>query len=227
LEFSIDEFALVVERKETMKRALNVLTAMAIALALFVQPGSAGAGGGQEFRFRGRNAVANFSSVDESGCIVTDVYLWGSEEVVSDEPGQPAPSSEAYVLISRYDSCTGDQLLLADGTAVLSVEDFQVGRTLSWATLHTPITVFDYESGNWFEVVLDISWTASSAVTRLNDHNISHTPGCLINSRRHGELRLAEVSGSVSDGWTNYTPEPSSLGTINSLISGTVVIDCN
>jgi len=209
-----------------MKRIINIAILLVIAIAAFGQSGVASAGGGQAFQFRGQNAVANFSSVDESGCIRTDVYLWGSEDVFSSEPGQPIPSSEAYVLISRYDTCNDDQLLLADGVAGLSGENFQVGRGLDSATLHTPVTVFDSESGNWFEVVLDITWTANSPLTRVNDHILSHTPSCLINERRHGELRFADASGTVSDGWTNYTPYSAYFATINSLKSGATVIGC-
>jgi hypothetical protein len=213
-------------KENNMNRIFKLLMVVAMALTIFGAHGTVSAGGGAEFRFQGESAIANFSSTDESGCIVTDVYLWGSDAVMTSTPGQSSPNSSAYVLIDRYDECSETQLFRADGWTELSDSDFQVAKKYASARLNTPITVYDDESGDSFEVQLDLIWTADGPLSRQKTHTTSNTPGCVINARRNGSIRHAQVSGTVSDGVTNYTPAPAQYGEIGSLKSGTVVIGC-
>jgi hypothetical protein len=214
-------------RENRMSRLLKLLMVVAMVLTIFGAHGTASAGGGGDFHFDGESATAMFFSVDESGCIVTDVYLWSSDAVVSSSPGQRNPVSAAYVALVRFDQCNGTELLRADGWTELPEADFQVVKRYQSATLHTPITVQEYESGNSFEMQLDLTWTADGDLSHQGSHNIYRTPGCLFNFHTNGILRHAQVSGTVSDGITNYTPEPASYAEIGSLRSGSVQIGCD
>jgi len=213
-------------KENSMDRILKLLIVAAMTLAIFGEHGTASAGGGGAFRFQGQSAVANFSSIDDSECIVTDVYLWGSDAIVSPTPGPGSPTSAAYVSIERYDVCNDTYLLYATGMTELSDTDFQVAKKYESALLNAPITVYDYESGDSFQVQLDLTWTAKGPLTHEETHILSRNPGCMMNVHANGLVRSAQVSGTVSDGVTNFTPEPSQSGEIGSLQSGNVKIGC-
>ena len=210
-----------------MKSTIKLFAVLVLALAVFTQSSSVSAGGGQAFNFKGKSAVAQFSSFDPSGCIGTDVYLFGSEAVSKSGPGSPrTPIAQSYVYISRYDYCTGTLLLSADGTAWAPDAGFSIDRRLRFAAVETSIPMYDYVSGASFQVDVSVTWTALGALTRQNSHDHFQSPGCRITTRRIGTSRFAEASAYVSDGVTNYTPDTSYQADISSLKSGTVMIGC-
>jgi hypothetical protein len=209
-----------------MSRLLKVLMVVVMVLTIFGAHGTASAGGGGAFRFHGESAIASFSSIDESGCIVTNVYLWGSDAIVSSTPGPGSPTSAAYVSIRRDNLCQGTQLLYADGWTELSGADFQVTKKYHSATLNTPFTVYDYVSGNSFEVQVNLNWIADGDLSHEETHIIFRDGSCMMNIHANGLLRSGQVSGTVSDGVTNFIPEPASYAQVGSLESGQVQI-CN
>ena len=116
----------------------------------------------------------------------------------------------------------------ASGFAALTEPDFQLsgpGQRLESATLNTTIPVFDFVSFTSFDVTINLAWTATGPLTRDNGHFHSQGPGFIVNGNFNGLVRPAEASGSVSDGSTNFTPNPSNFAQIASVRSGTVFID--
>lgn len=208
-----------------MKTTIRLLVMLALALATFSQHSSASAGG--VFKFRGEGASAVFSSVDGSGCIWTDVYVNADEGISQSPPGRGSASSGVVLFISQYDACTGTQLLAADGFTSLAAPDFQVFGSLSSATLHATVNVFDYVSSTSFDVFVDLAWSGHGSVNREKRHSQFSSPGCKVNSRFNLTFRPAVATGSVSDGFTNYTPDPSLGYDIYKAKSGDVVIGCN
>jgi hypothetical protein len=187
---------------------------------------------GDTFRFKGQSADAFFSSTDPSGCIVTDVGVFASDDasISHDPPGPPTSSSGsgAFIFISQYDSCNGIQLIAADcfTSVPLADADFQViGNTLDSATLNTTLGCFDYVSGGSFNVSVALTWTAIGNPVRQSGNSHFRTPGFIVNSRFSGTSRSATASGTVSDGTTNFTPNPTSAASIGNAKSGQVVID--
>ena len=211
-----------------MKATFKLLAVLALMLATFSQHTTVSAGGGGAFNFRGPSALASFSSTDPSSCIVTDVFVIASDAVFQGEPGPSTVLSFASVTISKYNACTDTQLLFAYGSASpLTKADFQVSKTLDSATLNVIANVFDERSGKTFDVNVNLSWTGAGLITRQESNTHFHSPGCFINSRSNGTFRSAEVSGSISDGVTNFTPAPSLDANIASVKSGNVVIGCS
>lgn len=208
-----------------MKTTIKLLVVLALALAAFSQHSSASAGG--VFKFRGEGASAIFSSVDTSGCVWTDVYVNADEGIFQSPPGRGGASSGVGLFISQYDSCTGTQLLAAEGFASLGDPDFQVFGRLSSATLSATVNVYDYVSNTSFDIFIDLTWTGTGDVNRQSSHSHFDSPGCKFNSRFIGSFRPAVATGSVSDGLTNYTPDPSLGYDIYSAKSGEVFIGCN
>jgi hypothetical protein len=211
-----------------MKTTIKLLAVIALVLVAFGQHSTASAGGGaggiDYFKSKGANAL--FSSTDPSGCIVTDVFVFAGEEVFQSPPGPRSAAPRASLFISQYDFCTGTQLLAADGFALLADSDLQVSSKLESATLNATVNVFDFVSGTSFDVFVDLTWTGIGPLSRQNSHSHFHSPGCTFNNHSNGTFRSAEASGSVSDGATNFTPEPSLGIDIFSVKGGSVTIGC-
>jgi hypothetical protein len=211
-----------------MKIIISRLTACALVLAVFLQHGVASAGGGGAFNFRGPSALANFSSTDASGCVQTDVLVIGSDSVSQNEPGPGTAFSFASVTVSQYDICNGIQLLFAYGSASpLAEPAFQVSSKMDSATLNARAYVFDEVSGTNFDLDIHLTWTGSDSLSRSISHSNLHSPDCIANSRSIGTSRVAQAAGSISDGVTDFTPQPSYEGSIVMVRTGTVTVGCN
>jgi len=205
-----------------MRTTIKLLAVLALVLATFSQHSSASAGG--NFKFRGDTADAFFSSFD--GCIATDVGVFASDGISQSTPGPGGASSGTNLFISQYDFCTDIQLLAAEGFASLAGPDFQVSKRLDSATLNATVNVFDFVSNTSFDVSVNLTWTGTGLLIRQSGNSHFDSPGCKIHSRFRGTFRSAEVSGSVSDGVTNYTPGTGG-GSISSVKSGDLFIGCN
>lgn len=177
------------------------------------------------FRITQQIASASFSSTDPSGCILTDVSVFATEAVVQFPPGQGDSSSNGFVSISQFDNCLGTQMLGATGLTPLADEDFQLSPTLDSATLNASINVNDWVSGTSFDVSVNLTWTSTDPLGRLNSHNHDSLPGCKTNSHSTYAFRPAQASGTISDGATNFTPEVG-YGELSSGRAGNVDIGC-
>ena len=210
-----------------MKTTIKLLAVFILAVATLGQPTAASTGGGSAFRFKGLSANAFFSSADPSGCIYTDVSVFASEQIISSQPGMGTPSSGSSIFISQYDACTGTQLLSADGYVPLADPDLQISRKLDSASLNTTINMFDYVSNNTLDVTVNLNWAAVSSSGRQVSHFNYQFSGCKISSHLNSTFRYAEVTGSVSDGVTNFTPSPPVDATLSNVKSGDHSTGCS
>ena len=99
----------------------------------------------------------------------------------------------------------------ASGSATLSDSDFQVSKKLESAILMKTIEVFDSVAESSFNVSVDLTWTGIGGPTNVNNHFHNMSQGFISNGRFMGTFREAVAMGTVSDGATNFTPEPSFL----------------
>jgi len=222
------EVSYEIKKELHMKTTIKIVGVLILLLATFGNgmTVSAGGGGGGTFKLKGQSANAHFSNVDQSGCIYTDVYLYASEEIVSTQPGPGTPSSGASVSIYQFDACTGTQLLGADGFVPLAGPDFQVSKKLDSAALNTTITVFDYLTGSSYDVSIALTWTATSPLGRQTSQSHYQFAGCHQTYHNNGTFRFAQVSGSVSDGVTDFAASPFSDASISSVKTGSVSTGC-
>jgi hypothetical protein len=206
-----------------MKTKLNILVVLILVVVTFGQRTTTYAA--DSHHSRGRIAIATFiSTVD---CIYTETAVTASESRDRIEPGAPERSAFAAVSIVQYDTCTETLLHFAYGdSAPLLPEEFQVSNTLDSATLNTTINVFDEASGGTFDVFIDLTWTATAPVRSQHSHEHFHTPGCIVNANLQRNDRMAQATGTISDGTTNFTLEPSVDGVLVSAKSSSVVIGC-
>lgn len=188
-----------------MKATFRLLMIIVLMLGVFGQNSTASAAA-EQYRWRGPGADASFSSTDDTGCIVTDVSLFTRDETIQNPPGQPSRGSFVYLAIYQFDYCAGLQLRAAEGWASIGADDLQVARKLGSATLSTLVTMYDWLSDSYFDVSVDLSWSANGPASQQSSSYRSHTPDCKYHSRFRGTFRSADVNGTITDGFTNYTP---------------------
>jgi hypothetical protein len=205
-----------------MKR---LVFAVALLLSLLVTALPAHAAGAQtrHFSFKGQFATAVFQTVDSSGCIKTFVTVIAEDHRIK-QAGPPEATLRATIELLQLDSCSGKLLLSALGVATLTPDQFQIDTQFNAATLNATIEVTDFVSGNTFPVDVSVSWTGSGDIVREKDHVHLKEPGFKLNARSIGTSRNAIASGTVSDGTTNFTPEPAVSAEMGSTKSGAVVI---
>lgn len=210
-----------------MKKATvvtNTLICVVVVLAIAL-PVTAWAGGIS--KFRGDSASASFSRVDASGCVYTDVFVFASQDRIQSPPGPPQAQAGADIYISQYDWCNGLQLVGASGFTALDAGAFQVSKKLDAAALAATINVYDYMSGQSYDVNLDLNWRGAGEIEKGSYHSKFQSGDCKVNSRWSGSFRPATATGTVSDGTTDFTPDPSAYAAIQSAKSGAIEIGCN
>jgi hypothetical protein len=206
-----------------MHKQLTIPIVLAMALLALVLPTTAWAA--DVFKFKGQSADAFFASVDASGCIVTNVFVFASDDAIHNPPGSGNSSSATSLYISQYNSCTNTQLLGASGYATLADPDFQVQK-LDSATLNATVNVFDFVSNTSFNVSISLAWTATGPTSRQNSHFHFQSPGCTVNGQSNGTFRTASASGSVSDGATNFISAPSNGADLSLVKNGNITVGC-
>ncbi|HEX9596174.1 MAG TPA: hypothetical protein VF982_04790, partial [Anaerolineales bacterium] len=95
------------------------------------------------------------------------------------------------------------------------------------ANLNTSIELFDFVTGTSFTVDVNLNWTGTGDLFRQSFSFKSMTPKCKFMDSSRGTFRSAEAAGVISDGTTNFTPEPTSDASLNNTHSGTLIIGCN
>lgn len=204
-----------------MKTTIKLLAVFALAFTTFTQPSTAAAA--SVFHSQGRTAFAFFSSSD--GCIRTDVFVFVTESAFQIPSGESDSGLGALVSIVQFD-CTGGLPLNAFVFASLEDQDFEISNHLKSATLKTTVTLFDFVSNTSFDVSVDMTWTGVGPRTNQRAIFHSETDGCRINGWLKGASRLAEASGTVSYGATNFTPETSTQAQLTAAKDGSVFINC-
>ena len=175
---------------------------------------------------RGPLVDAEFSSTDPSGCVQTDVFVAANSGTEQDHPST-ATVGVASVNIYQYDSCTGTTLLQAVGLKdTLGTGEFQVSKQLNWASLNSTIKATDIDTGNAFDVTVNVDWTGTGDIVRDHSNTNDTYPGCHIINRWKGSGRDANASGVVSDGVTDFTPDPSQGAEVGYVIDGFEIMGC-
>jgi hypothetical protein len=205
-----------------MKRLFLTL-ALALSALVTATPASSAGAETTHFSFKGAVAEAAFSSVDPSGCVVTDLFLFGLDGRRR-EGGDLVRESMAGMSIRKVDVCTDTQLVIAGGSSPVPAPAFQIDSRLRAATLNATLEVFDFVSLTSFPVEVSVSWTGTGAIRREKQHFQVKRPGLKANFRFDGLTRDATASGTVSDGTTNFTPEPAVFADMYSVKTGEVVI---
>jgi hypothetical protein len=177
---------------------------------------------------RGPLVNAYFTSTDPSGCIETDTFVTAQRDTDQQLPGRGTTTGTGAVSIFQYDSCTDTSLLQAVGqTDSLGATQLQISRQLDWAWMKTTVTMTNIDTGDLFDVNVNVSWVGTSDIVRDTENtNDRYSLDCHVLNRWKGSGRQADASGVVTDGVTNFTPIASQPGEIGLVIDGFEVIGC-
>jgi len=177
-----------------MRRA--AVAAVLSTLALTPLAAQAGTTTFERTRIVGYSAVASWDYIE--GNIGTFVSVVVTE---NDESGTAGPSETAFVSlsISRYDLTTSNVII--DGSAYVEGSDnfeLVVDKQLGTATLRVRNAIFqDNNSFTFFDVDMDLTWTATAEAFTGKSHFKENVPGMKTNSTFHGLFRDGVARGSI------------------------------
>ena len=226
-----------------MRRPLLVLSAAVLALAFGVAaaPNSAAAAAPITTTSIGAGANAGFFAVVDG--VETSVFVSASDFSFSD-PGGVFEGSDVFVDIFQFDpgnprNPRDDRFRSFSGYVELTADQFQPVGDLDSAALVAVVNVCEFAGKvggpgagpppqpNCFDVAVDASWTGTGDVQTFSGRSQSRFDGCRVRSTFTNSFRSAVATGSVSDGATNFTPNPSDFADLNSFSSrDTLSGDC-
>jgi hypothetical protein len=86
---------------------------------------------------------------------------------------------------------------------------FKVSNSPTPARLTTSLTVFDSAISASLNLNVDLTWSVVDRPRPIRDTiHFELAPGCNVTAHVSNAGRLATVSGTVSDGTTNFSPDP-------------------
>jgi hypothetical protein len=183
-----------------MKTTIRLLAIFALILVTVGQPSTALAGNADKALY----VHSSFETVDPSGCIVTRT------NVELQDIYEPA----VWIGIWKDDNCAGVRLIDATGYTNLERSEFEVAGNLDSAAVNTKVTLYDRVSQSAFDVYVDVTWTATTPMIRYVGKNLERGPSydsgmCHWIESQIYHKRDAQASGTISDGQTDFTPQPS------------------
>ena len=208
----------------------GAIAVISLGLAVLAPLSTASAASGKVavVNLRGPLVNAYFTSTDPSGYIETDTFVTAQRDTYQELPGRGTTTGTGAVSIFQYDSCTDTSLLQAVGeTDSLGATELQISRQLDWAWMRTTVTMTNIDTGDLFDVNVNVSWVGTSDIVRDTENtNDRYSLDCHVLNRWKGSGRTAEASGTVTDGVTNYTREATQQAEIGLVIDGFEVIGC-
>jgi hypothetical protein len=172
------------------------------------------------FHVKGDAATAFFESLD--GCIVTDVTLNCLNGTIDELPGGKTSNLLVGVIISVFNQCTG--FLVIDGNGSTVDASFQVAVDLSSATATATVPFFDTLSGNLFNVDVNAVWTGIGPVQHIDRTYHDNSPGFVADGHFSGFTNTANATATITDGTTNFTPEPALSAEIDKNTIGNIQV---
>lgn len=226
-----------------MKRLSFALFAALVAVAfsaLALAPGSASAAA--PITFTGSSASASASFSTDIGGVQTSTFVSASDHTFTGPEGTFEGSS-VWVDVFQFDpgnprNPRDDKFRGFFGYAELTPNQFQILGNLDSATLSAVVNVceFTFKDGkgrqpppqpSCFDVTVDLSWAGTGVVQTFSGKSNSRFDGCKVHSTFTDSFRSASAAGTVSDGTTNFTPNPSDFADLSSFtFKDTLIGDC-
>jgi hypothetical protein len=168
-------------------------------------------------------ATAFFNSTDESGCIVTAVFVIANADTERVLPAPGTRTAQVALVISQVDLCQLHPILTGNG--VSDDATIVVSPNLRDATVSAVVPVLNLADGSLVDVFVDLTFVATSIVVADNGNELNMgVPGYIIETTFNQTFRYATASGSVMTVDGELTPEPSVEAMIQNVRVGTVVI---
>lgn len=177
----------------------------------------------QQFSVRGETASAFFSSTDETGCVVTYVGVYASDQVVRIKPEPRTATSSVFVFVDSLDYCEWIYLSSIFGYQEIAADDFVVGKKLASARVKTTVNAYDYVSDTPVEVEITLDWSATDSASRTGSRSFYRAPGFSVKSNFKGAFAPATANGSVVQGGVNLAPNSAEYADIADIDYGDMV----
>ena len=210
-----------------MKRLLLFAALAGGFIATGLAPGSASAAAPVTFTASDATASASFAA-DIDG-VQTSTSVYASDHSFSDLSGT-FEGSDVFVDVFQFDpgnprNPRDDTFHYFSGYAELTPDQFQILGNLDSATLSAVVNVCEFEGKqpppqpNCLDVTVDLSWTGTGIVQTFSGKSNSRFDGCRVHSTFSNSFRSAAAEGSISDGATNFTPNPSDFADLSTFSS--------
>ena len=187
--------------------------------------------------FKGHNGWADFQS--NSDCVSSDVYVYVSDDF-SRAGATTTDSSSISLNTSSYNYCTGD---FSYGWGYDDTGAVQFSQTGSSLTAQGNVVVYMYTSNGGTSAGLagsgtggggggststvtytvNLTWKGYGTPSRSVSDFHYQSPGFITQGHYTGTSQTAIVSGTLSDGITNFAATPSIYGESINASSGTFV----
>lgn len=212
-----------------MKRPLAVITALLVVLMSFARPGPVEARSTSRSSYKDQTAEATFSSIDSSGCIVTQVWVFATKNRSFISSGSKVVQSDASITIFQFNQCVEPNVVLLDasgGPALLGKKDFKISDGLSRASLNKTISVYDFVRNGTLDITVALNWNSVGPLSVQSNRTVFKSPSCTTMTTDRSAERPSTAWGIVSDGITNYTPEPTVETELALVKNGELVRGC-
>jgi hypothetical protein len=153
---------------------------------------------------RGTFMAAQF--ISQTGSVATSGQIFAGDEHLQFDDTTPVDQG-IFVHLEQYTVPSGPVAISADCQG--AVDTWKVGPNLENASLHGTAVCFNYITNTSFTVSVDLTVTATGDLQRFNTHDHRVIGGLIFNDTASGAFRPADVSGSISDGNQNFTPNGS------------------
>jgi hypothetical protein len=190
-----------------MKSTIKLLV-LCIVVLTTLSPQAASASNSTVWMFRDKSVFASFSDIDESGCVYTDVFVYASTQMTHEPPGTGTWTPTVGITLQQDNICT-HTIFNGYGSAPLDKAELQFQGNLDSATLTKTVSIINWWTGETaFDVDIDLTWTATSAIKSESIHREVRSENYHLTENVVRSVRFATASGTISNGTTNFTPQP-------------------
>jgi hypothetical protein len=206
-----------------MKQLIHLKLGTLVIFAALILPTVAHAQRVEVFKLKDQVADAQFMSFDSTGCIRTDVAVIVASAKIKDTGNPLDVEPLLNVTYAVGDIC--NQVVLRSGFGSTNVINFQMDSGLVATHASATVPVTDDQHGTTIYLYVNLDWSGVGDILNLRVKDFTDTPPFSVKFRAKGSFRDATVSGSVSDGTVNFTPDGSFLfGTLQVVHEGSVTI---
>lgn len=163
--------------------------------------------GSSTCHFSGFTAYAQFNP-DSDSCIYTSASIFVADKVLRDQPGEPAGQPFISVSIFRLDTCASGYTPLEDAYGTTTSVDIKHDAALGSASATATVPITDYYTQATSTVTIDLKWKGIGSLTNVIDRQAYGSGHFMFRTHFTGDSRAAVVSGTISEGTTNYAATP-------------------
>lgn len=153
--------------------------------------------------YQSRGAGASAGGYSSDGCIDTGTSV-SVADMTSKVDGPPTESTNLFINISEWDSCNFLPLRNIFATVSLGPNEFVGSKKLDGATLATSVSAYDDVTSSNVTLTLNLDWVGGGDISRGMYQNNNWFGWIFIRNGGSGSYRQATLSGTISDGLTDY-----------------------